>query len=57
MQTLAILHILQNHRDMKPEVYTLPAELDQRVAALKIRAMGIAIDELSSEQKQYLHGK
>ena len=57
MQTLAILHILQNHQDMKPEVYTLPAELDQQVAALKIRAMGIAIDTLSDEQKRYLQGE
>ncbi|MDU4961402.1 MAG: adenosylhomocysteinase [Sporomusaceae bacterium] len=57
MQTLAILHIADHHKAMRPGVYTLPAELDQRVAALKIEAMGIAIDELSEAQKRYLHGQ
>lgn len=54
LQTLAILHILQNHKELKNEVYTLPAELDQQVATLKIKAMGLAIDELSESQKHYL---
>ena len=55
MQTLSILHILHNHSNLTNNVHTLPAELDQRVAALKIRAMGITIDTLSDEQRQYLN--
>ena len=54
LQTLSILHILQNHKQLKNEVYTLPATLDQQVATLKIKAMGLAIDELSEAQKHYL---
>lgn len=55
MQTLSILHILQHHKQLNNSVYTLPAELDQRIASLKIRAMGIEIDELSEKQRQYLN--
>lgn len=57
MQTLAILHILEKHQGLEPQVYTLPEELDQRIAALKIRAMGITIDELSEDQKRYLQSE
>lgn len=55
MQTLSILHILQNYKNLENQVHTLPAELDHRVAALKIRAMGIAIDELNDVQLQYIN--
>lgn len=55
MQTLSILHIMHNHQNLKNEVHNLPAELDQQVASLKIKAMGISIDALSEEQKRYLN--
>jgi len=32
----------------------LPKKLDQEVAKLKLKAMGISIDELTPEQKRYL---
>ncbi len=32
----------------------MPAEIDERVAALKLKTMGITIDELTDEQKEYL---
>jgi adenosylhomocysteinase len=36
-------------------VYTLPAELDKEIARLKLHAMGIKIDTLTSAQDEYLH--
>ncbi|MBP2644774.1 MAG: ahcY [Firmicutes bacterium] len=54
-QVTAVLHILQNHGNLRNEVYTVPYELDCRVGALKLKAMGIAIDELSPEQIAYLN--
>lgn len=55
MQTLSVLHILNHHAELKHEVYTLPPELDQRIAALKIKAMGIEIDSLTPQQLRYLN--
>ncbi len=54
MQALAVLHILNHHKNLAPEVYTLPNELNERVALLKLAGMGIAIDTLSDEQRKYL---
>ena len=39
---------------MQPKVYTVPKELDEKVAELKLKAMNIKIDELTDEQKKYL---
>jgi len=46
--------VLENHSRLDPKVYNLPYELDCKVAALKIKAMGISIDALSPEQAEYL---
>ena len=55
MQALAALHILKNHDAMTNEVHNLPHELDLQVAHLKLAAMGIKIDALTSCQTDYLH--
>jgi adenosylhomocysteinase len=39
---------------MSPKVYTVPKEIDETVAKLKLSAMKIKIDELTDEQKKYL---
>ncbi len=39
---------------MKPRVYTVPKEIDEAVAELKLKAMGISIDKLTPEQQKYL---
>ncbi len=36
------------------KVYTVPKELDEKVAELKLNSMGVNIDELTAEQKKYL---
>ncbi len=55
MQALAVLHILEHHQSLKPDVYTLPDELNKRVALLKLSAIGIQIDELNAKQLAYLN--
>jgi adenosylhomocysteinase len=32
----------------------VPAEIDKEVARLKLKAMGVAIDALTAEQRKYL---
>jgi adenosylhomocysteinase len=39
---------------MPPKVYTVPKDIDEAVAELKLKSMGIKIDELTPEQKKYL---
>jgi len=55
LQTLTVLHINANYRQLKNTVYNLPSEIDLRVAELKLQAMGIAIDQLTPEQQAYLN--
>ena len=39
---------------LTPTVHDVPREVDEWVAKLKLETMGIAIDELTPEQKKYL---
>lgn len=53
-QALAVEYLVKHGRNLKPNVYTVPADIDQTVARLKLEAMGVRIDELTPEQKKYL---
>lgn len=53
-QALCVEHILKNAKKMKNDVYSVPIEIDENIAALKLASMGIKIDELTSLQKKYL---
>jgi adenosylhomocysteinase len=39
---------------LETKVYTVPKDLDEKVAELKLKSMGVTIDELTAEQKKYL---
>jgi adenosylhomocysteinase len=39
---------------MQPKVHDVPKEIDENVAELKLKSMGISIDKLTPEQKKYL---
>jgi len=53
-QALCAEYMATNSARLEKRVYPVPQELDEAIAALKLRAMGIACDELSSEQAHYL---
>ena len=53
-QALAAEYILKNHDKLEPRVYNIPYEQDLMIASLKLKSMGIEIDELTEEQKRYL---
>jgi len=53
-QALAAEYLVQNKGKLKPGIYTLPKELDEMIAALKLASLGIKIDQLTEEQKKYL---
>jgi adenosylhomocysteinase len=53
-QSLAAEHIARHHGELDNRVYTVPRELDDEVARLKLASMGIEIDSLTDEQRGYL---
>ncbi|AGY59814.1 adenosylhomocysteinase [Gloeobacter kilaueensis] len=52
-QALAVEYLVKNQGKLTPGIYNIPDELDQQIAALKLAAMGIAIDVLTPEQLRY----
>ncbi len=55
-QALAAQYLVENHSTLKPKVYSVPQEIDRRVARLKLDSMGCKIDRLTPEQEEYLAG-
>jgi adenosylhomocysteinase len=54
IQALAMEHLVKHHGELKPQVYELPKELDDLVARIKLRTLGVEIDTLTKEQLKYL---
>jgi len=53
-QALGAEWIAQNAKKLEKKVYELPHEVDEEIAALKLKAMGVSIDYLTEEQQRYL---
>ena len=54
-QALSAEYIVKEGKNLKPDVYVVPGHIDRKVAELKLKAMGIKIDELTPEQVEYLN--
>jgi len=54
-QALGLEHLVKNRGKLKPDVYTVPLEIDNEVGRLKLKSMGISIDKLTREQQKYLN--
>ena len=53
-QALSAEHMMNNHKNMPNDVYSVPREIDAEIARLKLAAMGMDIDTLTAEQEKYL---
>ncbi|GAB1472151.1 adenosylhomocysteinase [Chloroflexota bacterium] len=53
-QALAAEYMAKNADKLEKKVYSVPVEIDNEIARLKLEAMGIKIDILSDEQRHYL---
>ncbi|MEK7556454.1 MAG: adenosylhomocysteinase, partial [Patescibacteria group bacterium] len=53
-QALACKYLVDHRGRLLPEVITLPPEIDDEIAKLQLKAMGLAIDKLTREQVKYL---
>lgn len=54
-QALSAKYLADNKGKLENKVYTVPEEIDQRIASIKLQAMGIHIDTLTNRQQQYLN--
>jgi len=52
-QALCVEYIAE-HPKMEPRVYSVPAEIDELVARLKLEGIDVEIDEMTKEQKKYV---
>ena len=53
-QALSVEYLVKKKGELPPGVHLLPAEVDQEIASLKLRALGISIDTLTAEQLEYI---
>jgi adenosylhomocysteinase len=53
-QALSVEWIVKQGKALANRVHTVPREIDDEVARLKLQSMGIEIDELTPEQEAYL---
>ncbi len=51
-QALSAEYIIQN-KGLRKAVYNVPTEIDNQVAELKLLSMGIKIDEMTRQQREY----
>ena len=54
-QALGIEFLVKNKGKLDKKLYTLPHEVDVKIAELKMKSMGIEIDTLTPEQEEYLN--
>lgn len=55
-QALALRWLVEEHGSLEPEVYVLPAEIDQKVARIKVAALGGSLEQLTQSQREYMAG-
>jgi adenosylhomocysteinase len=53
-QTLAQLELWNNHGKYENKVYMLPKHLDEKVARLHLKKIGVELEELSGDQAKYI---
>jgi adenosylhomocysteinase len=53
-QALCLEYMVKNRERLETKVHPVPEEIDKQVARLKLQSMGVKIDNLTLEQKEYL---
>ncbi|MFC1559822.1 adenosylhomocysteinase [Candidatus Margulisiibacteriota bacterium] len=53
-QAFSVLYLVNTAERMEKKVYSVPKEIDDDVAMLKLNSMGVKIDTLTKEQEKYL---
>jgi len=53
-QALCAEYMAKNAKVLEQKVYNVPCQIDEQVARLKLASLGIKVDKLTPEQRQYL---
>jgi len=53
-QALSVEYLVKNKGKLDPGVHLLPPEVDQEIAGLKLKALGLSIDTLTPEMIEYM---
>ena len=53
-QALAVEYLVRRAGRLKPRVYRLPRRIDDRIARMKLEALGVKLEKLTREQREYL---
>ena len=53
-QVLAQIELWKNHVNYENDVYTLPKHLDEKVAKLHLKHLGVELENLSDDQAKYI---
>jgi adenosylhomocysteinase len=53
-QALALEHLVKHKGELKAGVHTLPEAVDQEIATLKLKSLGLSIDKLTAEMSEYM---
>lgn len=53
-QALSVKYLIENKDKLEPKVYNVPQEIDETVAMLKLRGMGIELESMTKEQIEYM---
>jgi adenosylhomocysteinase len=54
-QALACEYLVKNKGKLQAGLHSIPTEIDKEIARLKLQAMGIGLDTLTSEQVEYMN--
>lgn len=56
IQALCLEHLVKHGKDLVPDVYDVPKDIDDSVARVKLESMGLKTETLTPEQVEYLKG-
>lgn len=55
LQAKCLEYLVKTEGELAHKLYSVPVEIDQEVARLKLKTLGVSIDSLSQEQIEYLN--
>jgi adenosylhomocysteinase len=53
LQAMSAVHLAEHGRELEPTVHEVPAQVDKKVAELKLKSLGIKIEKQTAEQVKY----
>ncbi|MCH2520517.1 MAG: adenosylhomocysteinase [Dehalococcoidia bacterium] len=54
-QALSVEYLVNQHQTLENQVYSVPRDIDNEIARLKLESMGVEIDSLTAQQEKYLN--